>query len=396
MNKKFVKNLFFIALILTFSFSVNGSDESFASPPRPSQTAASAALPDLTFPQIANLSELMQACVAQMQNVHAVFSTDTVGEAPRVPIASIKGNLTSLQSLLLERLNPTVRKHITPECKRTLGTHLRDIAGDASREFLKKGDADFMRSVNPSDFYTVGSHFGNTFFIPKWMVSPDFAFWRRATRTLSGNIEYGSYNVFKLLEGENPESHSGALEHHHVYQNQGTVTPVCFGPHKKQTKDFHKSESESRIDRGICGTEFYFVNKLIGLLQIASMCERVLRTADEEILPAGVVSTMRWVRNYTGNITIILSDHGARMRPRRPEAFVAQRLFEGGDREEVSSSLAKRGASSLNEDVENSGIPLGKFREKRGRVEDPAEGRVPLAPIRGKQLSSVATFPQSS
>jgi hypothetical protein len=384
MNKNFIKKLFFIVLTLTCSFSASGSDEAFASPARPSQAAVVVALPDLTSLQIENLARLMQACIAQMQNVHAVFSTDTVGEAPRVPVAAIKGNLTSLQPLLLERLNPKAGKHITPECTRTLRTHLRDIAGDVSREFLEKGDADFMRSVNPSDFFTVGSHFGNTFFIPKWMVSPDFAFWRRATRTLSGNIEYGSYNIFKLLEGENPESHSGVLEHHHVYQNQGTVTPVCFGPHKKQTKDFHKSESESRIDRSICGTEFYFVNKLIGLLQIASMCERVLITVDERILPAEVVSAMGWVRNYTGNITIIFSDHAARRRPKRPETFLARTLFEGGD-DKTISSLAKRRAD---EDIEP--------REKRERVEDSAEGRVPLAPIRGEQLSSVAAFPQSS
>jgi hypothetical protein len=115
-----------------------------------------------------------------------------------------------------------------------------------------------------------------------------------------------------MLDAANPESHSGACEWNHVYQNQEVVTLVCWSEHKGKTTQYHKSKSDSKIDRGMCKPEFYLINKLIGLLQIASACERVLRTVDKDKLPERTSAMMQWVRSYTGNIETIPNEHAAR------------------------------------------------------------------------------------
>ncbi len=416
MNEQIMKKILFIALLTAFTFSINGMDDPI-SPPRPPRAAVVAnVVPDLTQPQISSIAKLMGMCFEQIQNVHALFSTDpstdpSMDDAkPIIAVAGIRDIFTELTPLFLERLDSKKGKHITPECRKALGTHLRDIAGDDPKDFLKKGDPDFSKSVNPKDFYTIVTHFGNTFFIPKWQKEPYFTFWRKSTSTLKG-IEYGLYNALKLLKGENTESHSGVLEHHHVYQNQGTVTPVCWSEHKGQTKRYHKSESESGIDRKICGTEFYFINKLIGLLQVASMCERILTTVDDDQLTEGTLSIMKKLRNYTGNITIIPNESAAirkRLRLEIPEAFA-----QAG--QAASSSLSSSSQPSFGDKVvgtASSSPPSSassQLSQKRGSSQDADYGdenpprvkrtnvlgtkkKTALLPIGVNSSSSVATF----
>lgn len=329
-----MRHILFITLITAFTFSINGMVEdpasSFSSPVRPPRAAA-VPVPDLTTSQIKDLTELMEACAAQMENVHTIFSK--VLEQPKIAIAAIRVKFTHLAPLLLGRLKPPAGIHLTPECRKTLGTHLHDIAGDDPREFLKKGEADFRRSVKPEDFYSITTHFDNTFFVPTLVTEPYFVFWRTSRHTLWGDIEHGEYNVLKMLGADNPESHSGACEWHHVYQNQDVVTLVCWSEHKGKTTEYHKSKSDSKIDRDMCKPEFYLINKLIGLLQIASVCERVLRTVDKDKLPEEASALMQWVRSYTGNITTIPNEHAVRTRGESytiPDAFAAARTVALG------------------------------------------------------------------
>lgn len=437
-----MRHIFFIALITAFTFSINGMDDvatSFSTPPRPVRAdVASPVLPDLTPQEINSLTELMQRSFEQIRNVHAIFSPspDTGGDKPEIATAAISRTFMSLIPLFLARLNPVRGKHITPECRKALGSHVRDIAGDDPKDFVRKGEADFLKSINPQDFYTIITHFGNLFFVPRWQMDPEFALWRKSTRTLLGGIHYSSYNIIKMLKGENPESHSGVLEHHHVYQNQGTVTPVCWSEHKGKTKQYHKSESESEIDRGICGPEFYFINKLTALLQIAHMCERVLRAVDEEALTAEALTLMNAIRNYTGNITII--PNGAETIKRKPkleiqDAFATARtlnLVDGGviapqkkaekrradplevaefddkDDEKEAESLSpakkeqrievKRRAplSSLPINIEDTTLLGSFYSAKRKQHEDPTKRRTLLSSI--SISSSVASLPQGS
>jgi hypothetical protein len=198
-NEETMRHLLLIALIIAFTFSINGTDEgpasSFSTPARPARAADAAVLPDLTASQIEDLTKLMEACTAQMENVHTIFSK--VLEQPKIVIAAIREEFTRLAPLLLGRLKPPAGIHLTPECRKTLGTHLHDIAGDDPREFLKKGEADFRRSVKPEDFYSITTHFDNTFFVPTLVTEPCFVFWRTSTKTLSDDIVHGEYNVLK-------------------------------------------------------------------------------------------------------------------------------------------------------------------------------------------------------
>jgi hypothetical protein len=285
----------------------------------------------------------MGMCVEQIQNVHRLFAEDFISSTPDVldfegrpsgedtkPIirtAEISGRFQALLNAGLFPDSQAPKHRVTPDCKNALGTHLDDIAGDSPEEFLRKGDADFLRSVDPKDFYTVKTHHGNTFFLPKWLTKSGFALWRTSTGTLFSGIKHGIYNVLKALNGENPETRSGKMEYHHVYQNPDTVTPVCWGEHKRRTTEYHKSKRDSRIDRATCGSEFYFINKLTGLLQIANMVEVILRTT---VVDDEVSSIMRWIRGYTGNIQIIPSE----------SAVVRERTQVGVKRARTNASAA--------------------------------------------------------
>ena len=417
MNDEHMRKKLFIALVTAFTFSVNGAEAdgaeadvgpSFSSPARPARTAA--ALPNLTCPQINSLEKLMRVCFEQIQTVHAIFSTDSSmdDDKPRVAVVGILDTFTGLIPLFLERLNSEKGKHITPECRKALGTHLSDIAGNNPKDFLKKGDADFLASVDPKDFYSVCTHFGNIFFIPKWQTEPYFAFWRKSTNTLFGRITYERYNVLKLLKGENPESHSGVLEHHHVYQNQETVTPVCWSEHKGKTKQYHLSGRESKIDRSMCGTEFYYINKLTGLLQAASMCERVLRTVDDDKITHEAFTVMKAVQNYTGNIAIIFNKSEVSRKRARLEPMTSAHAGHIDEEEETaSSSLRPFPQPSFDVDSDEVGgatssSPSSSLISQDVDGENPpkvgcaeisiTKERAALLPVGVNSLSSVATF----
>lgn len=325
----FSKNLFFIILILSFIFPISGMDDPFASPPRTQQAAgvvAAPVLPELTEPEINQLSKLLGMCIGQIQNVHRLFAgefveptTDVLGiegkavgedTKPRIATAEIRFIFLSLlDSIFLPRFTPK-GKHYTPACRKSLEGHCRAISGNSPRTFVKKDDTHFASSVRAEDFpVVIETHFGNKFYIPKWMLLPEsgFALWRKATKTLFEGIKTGPCNVVKMLNGENPESLSGPMEHHHVFQNQGTVTPVCFGIHKRESKTLHKAAGETLIDRSICGTEFYFANKIIALLQMAHMCTKLLEDVDVGKLQGDVATQIAYILRYSGNVDVIPS-----------------------------------------------------------------------------------------
>ncbi len=238
-----------------------------------------------------------------------------------------------------------------------MGSHLKDITGDSPRSFVKKDEKHFEKSISPGAFCTIiETHFENKFYIPEWMLDPKlgFAFWRKSTNTLANGIEYGPYNVFKMLNGENPESNSGTMEHHHVYQTHSVVTPICWSEHKGKTTQYHKSKEKTKIDRSICGTEFHYINKMIAFLQMARMCRSVLEDTCAE-LSHETEALMKLISKYSGNIDVI---------PNESRSSVGRSLFtelaEAGD---VISENSNGASSSEKDDKGTS--PLIESRKRR-------------------------------
>jgi len=402
-----MKSLFFVLFVCVLSFPVVGMDNNligpFGSPPRVAATINVARdFPALTGQQIIAVEQLLENCVTQIGNIHKLFSTEhTESEKPIIAVAAIKKSFQSLlEPVFIRYFSPEKRKHFTPECVRALGSHFKDTKNDSSEEFLSKGDADFIKSTDLNDFYSIMTHHRNTFFIPRWQVNTEngFALWRKSTNTLREGILFGVYNVLRLLEGSNPESHSGTLEHHHVFQRQTPVTPVCRSEHKGKTKKYHKSEDESAIDRSICGTEFYFVNKLTGLLQVARMCERVLREIDCAKLSS--IGLMDYIKQYSGNINIIANGAEVvkKFKPGIPEAFAQQSLQFGqltqkieqvNDEEDAATVVAifdRRDSwcSGHTDSADNSRLSYTSSSESGGEEEKPyvSKRKNPLSPIR--------------
>lgn len=195
--------------------------------------------------------------------------------------------------------------HYTPENTGANGTHLEDIKGNPSAHFTSKGPADFLSSVDVDDFYVVSTHFGNTYFIPKWMTEPNkgFGLYQQATLTLDRGVAYGEHNVSRMLAGQNPLSHSGVLEIHHVYQNQETVCYLCHSEHKGKSKEYHKSERETLINRTVAASEAYYINKLTAFIAIARATAHILK--DEDSISPETSNFMMFIKEYGGNLTLI-------------------------------------------------------------------------------------------
>ena len=142
----------------------------------------------------------------------------------------------------------------------------------------------------------------------------------------------------------------------------------------------------------MCKPEFYLINKLIGLLQIASACERVLRTVDKDELPAGAFALMQWVRSYTGNITTIPNEHAVRTRGESytiPDAFAAARTLGTAPKRKDKKRgadfalLVEEDDDSRNTGDAKRGSSNSLAHAKRGKPidEDATPKRMPLASL---------------
>lgn len=294
----------------------------------------------------AAISNLLGQCTDQIFNVHTIFSGEYgKSSQPKIQVKSIQELLgVLLEPVFSLHFKPARTKRFTPDCKKSLKTHLKDIAGDSPKTFLKKGSADFIKSVDQDDYYTFDTHEQNTFFIQEMLLDPEYGFglYRSYTNTLEGP-RYGEYNVVKLLGGGNPETHSGPVELHHVYQNSEVVTIVPYSEHKGKTAKYHRSKKDSKIDRASTASEFYYIKKLIGLLQIAKMCSRILK--DCHGLSESTIANMQYIDSYRGNFGLI-ENPGAELLSR--QKFTVEMAFN--PLRNQPPAIAEEAAIILNEE----------------------------------------------
>lgn len=330
-----IKILFFILFVCTFVFPVFGMNADIHAPATPGRVpkVSNATLSD----NAGDISKLLEASIKQIKNVEMIFSETYKKNKPEIGIKTIKDLLIKkklLKDVFVPYFAASSNKRFTPDCKSSLGTHLADIDGNSPKTFLKKGRADFMKSVDPDNFYTLDTQEQNTFFLQKMLLDPEYGFglYRKCNNTLRG-LQYGEYNVLKLLEGNNPETRSGVVEFHHVYQNPEVITIVPYGEHKGNTRLYHKSKEDSRIDRQI--SELYYLKKIMGLLQVAKMCTHVLRDCDG--LSDKVLVNMAYIDNYTGNVGLIVNP-GAELKQKKKytveEAFLTHQALKVPDEDE--------------------------------------------------------------
>jgi len=318
MNNFIFKKLFSVLIstifILPINASFNGEDPIPPLPgsPQPNIVANAAPAPTpLTDAQIKSLSWLLARSIEEIQKIHILFgNTEGFSEGhpddkkTKIIVHDIKKRFNALLPVFLQNFQ---RKgvHYTPENTGANGTHLEDIKGNPSALFTSKGPADFLKSVGADNFFLVSTHFGNTYFIPKWMTQPNkgFGLYQLATRTLDKGVVYSEYNVRRMLAGQNPLSHSGVSEIHHAYQNQEAVCYLCHSEHKGKFKEYHKSERETLINRTIANTEAYYINKLTALISLAKATAHILE--DEYSISAETSNFIMLIKEYRGNLTLI-------------------------------------------------------------------------------------------
>lgn len=355
-----MKKLFFVLFVFTFIFPLTGMDmqnEDIVAPatPAPPRKVSAATLQLHT----SALSNLLDMSIQQIHNVHGIFSGEyTKDNQPEIQIAQIKVLFNSLlENVFVPYFKAPRTKHFTPDCKKSLGSLLQDIAGDSPGTFTRKGTADFLQSTDLDRFYTFITNAQNTFFIQKILIDPaaGFALFRRYTNTLLGP-SYGKYNVIKLLDARSPETHSGTVELHHVYQNQEVITIVPYSEHKGNPKAYHKSSKDSKIDRAICLQEFYYIKKLIGLLQVAQMCTQVLY--DCPALPSDITGNLQYMENYEGNICILPNSNAAR---EIKQKYTVQEAF--AHKEQLVEQFPDEAELSDDEDVDTVVAPFVTRRD---------------------------------
>ncbi len=318
MNNYIFKKLFSVLVstifILPINASFGGEDPIPPLPgsPQPNIGAIATQAPaPLTDIQKQSLSQLLARSIDEIQKIHVLFG-NTEGFSDDYPddkkikiiVHDIKKCFHKLLPVFLHKFQRR-GVHYTPENTAANGTHLHDIKGNPSTLFTSKGPADFLKSVGADNFFLVSTHFGNTYFIPKWMIQPNkgFGLYQQATLTLHEGVVYSEYNVLRMLNGQNPLSHSGVTEIHHAYQNQETVCYLCHSEHKRRFKEYHKSERETLINRAIASSEAYYINKLTALLTLAKATAHILK--DEDSVSYETSNHLGFIKEYRGNLTII-------------------------------------------------------------------------------------------
>ena len=320
MNNFIFKKLFSVLVSTIFILPINasfGDQDHFPPVPGSPQPAvgrhAAPAPAPLTGAQKESLSQLLARSIEEIKRIHKHFDKTEIlpeghpdNEKTKIIVWDIKKRFDKLLPVFVQNFQ---RKgvHYTPENTGANGTHLEDIKGNPSAHFTSKGPADFLSSVDVDDFYVVSTHFGNTYFIPKWMTEPNkgFGLYQQATQTLDRGVVYSDYNVRRMLVGQNPLSHSGVLEIHHAYQNQETVCYLCHSEHKGKFKEYHKSETETRINRTVASSEAYYINKLTALIAIAKATAHILKDEDSISISPETYNFMMFIKEYRGNLTLI-------------------------------------------------------------------------------------------
>ena len=357
MNNFIFKKLFNVLVSTIFILPINASfniDDPIPPLPGSPQPAvgrhAAPAPAPLTGAQKESLSQLLARSIEEIKRIHKHFDKTEIlpeghpdNEKTKIIVWDIKERFNTLLPVFLQNFQ---RKgvHYTPENTGANGTHLEEIKGNPSAHFTSKGPADFLSSVDVDDFYVVSTHFGNTYFIPKWMTEPNkgFGLYQQATLTLDRGVAYGEYNVSRMLAGQNPLSHSGVLEIHHVYQNQETVCYLCHSEHKGKFKEYHKSERETLINRTVAGSEAYYINKLTALIAIARATTHILK--DEDSISPETSNFMMFIKEYGGNLTLI---------PNGTERLLEKstKLREGFER--MAESATTQGLTSDSDDSDD-------------------------------------------
>ncbi len=377
MNNFIFKKLFSVLIsaifILPINASFNGEDPIPPLPgsPQPNIVANAAPAPTpLTDAQIESLSWLLARSIEEIQKIHILFgNTEGFSEGhpddkkTKIIVHDIKRCFDALLPVFLQKFQ---RKgaHYTPENTAANGTHLHDIKGNPSTLFTSKGPADFLKSVGADNFCLVSTHFGNTYFIPKWMTQPNkgFGLYQQATLTLDEGVVYSEYNVRRMLNGQNPLSHSGVSEIHHTYQNQETVSYLCHSEHKGKFKEYHKSERETLINRAIASSEAYYINKLTAFLTLAKATAHILD--DEDSVSEETSNFLMFTKEYRGNLTII--PNGTEVKFKK-----STKLREGFDRVIAQNAQHAAALEDSDDDTEvfiASDLSLGRDSFSSGRT----------------------------
>ena len=118
--------------------------------------------------------------------------------------------------------------------------------------FVKGDSKSFEASVEMDRFpVVIETHNESMAYIPDWFTESSFALYRKSGTTniiaqggkLKKQKKTGTYNFLLMLEGSNPESSSGIIEYHHLYQTTEYFTPLCYYYHKNGTTLLHNPSS---------------------------------------------------------------------------------------------------------------------------------------------------------
>ena len=264
----------------------------------------------LTIKQLEKVMIIQNHCYRQLQNIHRKFDPESV-EKRNIEVCKIKKLFEELAEdvFLLSskrQAGGDTPAKFTPYCRIKTESFLGAIGKLSPGTFVKQDYRIIEQTFEPEDLPVIfETNFGNRFYVPKWFLEPKYGFvlWREKTQTLSGAIEYGSYNAIRMLDGENPKSGSGTMELHHAFQNQGTIIYLPYWLHKKDHKVYHRSKSDTLVDRSICANEFPYVNKAIAFFAILKLCQKSLeRKPDNVDLSEETLRVIKWTSEYRGNV----------------------------------------------------------------------------------------------
>ncbi len=358
MNNKTIKNLFLISLVVAFVFPVNGMigmEFDLPVPGSPGATAVAAApahvpFPELTRAEIAELNETVQLTWNMISKIRKRFAENNPNISVSVPVKELQKKISGLLPLF-ERFFIINRNRFTPQNKALLNKFEKSIEMLSPTSFVKGDSKTFEASVEMGRFpITLETHNESIAYVPDWFTESSFALFRKS-ETINiiapdGNLteekKTGTYNLLHMLEGDNPESLSGIIEYHHLYQTNGYFTPLCFSYHKKSKKLLHKAKGKTRVDRKICDSDFRYTNKYVAGIQILKMIKTVFEH-NEEVYDVPMLSSTEEMINAIlrspGNVDVIPNTY-----PVVSPSLSGELEAEGENYEEhdYSSSLSPR------------------------------------------------------
>ncbi len=322
MNNKIMKNLFLITLHIAFSFSVNGMEFDLPIPRSPGATAVAAApahvpFPELTTEQIAELNEVVQLTWNMISKLRQRFAEKDLNVAVGVPFNKLQKKISDFLPLFKEFFKIDPKKGFTPLNKALLNKFERSIEMLSPTSFVKSDNKSFEASVEMDSFPVVlETHNDSIGYIPEWLMQTSFALYRKSktdtiidpSYKLKTQTTTGKYNLLHMLNGDNPESSSGRIEYHHLYQTNGHFTPLCFSYHKQDYKRLHRAKGKSLINRANCASDFYYTNKYIAGIQILRMLKIIFEYNEEAYgasIPSNTKELINAILRSPGNIDVI-------------------------------------------------------------------------------------------